>query len=79
MSAINKFGSMELCQDIMQFIIELPPQEESVQEDEDVSFTWDNSNKVVMVDEIDSEDDFDDDDDDDDEDDDHPNVIYTNK
>jgi GTP-binding protein len=79
MSAINKYGSMELCQDIMQFMLTLPPQEENVQDNEPMSFTWDSALVASKAQESIDNDDFNDEDDDDDEDDDHPNVVYVNE
>lgn len=73
MSAVHKMGSMEICQDIMQFLDELPPEEESHEEVDDASFKWDNSSEQAFEPLMD-DDDFDDDDDD--ENDDHPNVVY---
>ena len=71
-SAFHKMGSMEICQDIMQFLIDSPPvvEEDDAQE---TAFTWDNYRKADEA----APDAFDDDlDDDDDDDDDHPNVVY---
>jgi GTP-binding protein len=73
MSAINKMGSMELCQDIMNFLDELPI-EEAPEHVEDQDFKWD-IGKESTVEIVEDEDDFDDDD----EDDDHPNVVYVNE
>ncbi|MFW8590726.1 Obg family GTPase CgtA [Glaciecola sp. 2405UD65-10] len=70
-SAFHKMGSMEICQDIMQFLDELPPEE--IKEDEEIDFKWDEYKRNVEPEVLD-EDDFDDEDDD--EDDDHPNVVY---
>jgi GTP-binding protein len=72
MSAFHKLGCMELCQDIMQFLIELPPEVESPEDENDADFIWATSKESEFEDEG-SEDD---DDFDDDEDDDHPNVVY---
>jgi len=71
-SAFHKLGSMEICQDLMQFLDELPPEDTSAEEE--VDFKWDEYKKNVSPDEA-VDDDFDDFDDDD-EDDDHPNVFY---
>lgn len=71
-SAFHKMGSMEICQDIMQFLDELPAEETSAEEE--VDFKWDEYQKNVQPEEA-FDDDFDDEDDDD-EDDDHPNVFY---
>lgn len=71
MSAFHKLGSMELCQDIMQFLIEMPVEYDNTQDDDDVSFTWSTSTESEL-DDVEDDDDFDDDD----EDDDHPNVVY---
>lgn len=71
-SAFHKLGSMEICQDLMQFLDELPPEDTSAEEE--VDFKWDEYKKNVSPDET-VDDDFDDFDDDD-EDDDHPNVFY---
>ncbi len=73
-SAVNKLGSMELCQDIKQFIDSLPPEDYSTDEDEEIDFKWDSFQQSPAISDADS-DDFDDEDDDD-EDDDHPNVVY---
>lgn len=72
MSAYHKLGSMEVCQEIMQFLDELPPEEETLKEVQDKDFIWDNSNESESE-HIEEADDLDDDDDDDD---DHPNVVY---
>jgi GTP-binding protein len=73
MSAVHKMGSTEICQDIMQFLDELPPEEEGHEEIDDESFKWDNSSEQAFEPLMD---DSDLDDDDDDENDDHPNVVY---
>lgn len=69
-SAFNKLGSAEICQDIMQFIEDLPP-EINEQDPEEMDFTWETAKPNTMDHEH-----LDDDDWDDDEDDDHPNVVY---
>lgn len=74
MSAFHKLGSMEICQDIMQFLDDLPPQEQLDEEDEEVGFKWDTYHEHARNEVQGSHDDTDDEDDD--EDDDHPNVIY---
>ena len=70
-SAVNKLGSMELCQDIMQFILDLPPTQDDIP-DEDIVFTWDSA-KVADAARENEDEDYDDEDDDED---DHPNVVY---
>lgn len=70
-SAFHKLGSTEICQDIMQFIEEHPPEAETQDDKEEVGFKWDMNHQGVIAD--DADDDFDEDDD---EDDDHPNVVY---
>ena len=70
-SAYHKLGSMEICQDIMQFLESLPPEEISEDDEEEVSFKWSSYHEEKVLDELDE-----DDEDDDDEDDDHPNVVY---
>jgi GTP-binding protein len=67
-SAYHKLGATEICQDIMQFIEDNPPENDAVV-DEEVSFKWATHHDETVLD--DAEDDFDDD-----EDDDHPNVVY---
>jgi GTP-binding protein len=74
-SAFNKMGVMEICQDLMDFIDSMPAQSFE-QAEEEVEFSWDNYHKEAIANALLSEDD---DDDDDDEEDDHPNVIYTNE
>lgn len=74
MSAFHKLGSMEICQDIMQFLDDLPPQEQLDEEDEEVGFKWDTYHEHAQNEVQGSNDDPDDEDDDDDDD--HPNVIY---
>ncbi len=71
MSAFHKLGSMEICQDIMHFLDNLPPEEVSEEEDEEVGFKWDNYHESARNEAEESKDESDDD-----EDDDHPNVIY---
>ena len=70
MSAVHKLGSMELCQDIMKFLDELPPEDDILPENDD--FRWETEQEPEPENVI--EDDFDDLDDD--EDDDHPNIVY---
>ena len=71
-SAFNKMGTEELCQDLMSFIDSLPAEEESTEEEESVEFKWDTYHQDAMS-EVDDDDDWDDDDDDYwDE-----NVVYT--
>lgn len=70
MSAVHKLGSMELCQDIMKFLDELPPEDDILPENDD--FKWETEQEPEPENVI--EDDFDDLDDD--EDDDHPNIVY---
>ncbi|MBT1450234.1 Obg family GTPase CgtA [Glaciecola sp. XM2] len=73
-SAFHKLGVMEICQDIMEFIDELGPQD-LTETDEEIDFSWDKPQKAKFIQA--AEDEYDDEDDD--EDDDHPNVIYTNE
>lgn len=75
MSAFHKLGSMEICQDIMKFIEDLPPESvDEIEEEDDVGFKWDTYHEQAKseAEEISN----DEDDDDEDEDDDHPNVVY---
>ncbi|MGB3726376.1 MAG: Obg family GTPase CgtA [Glaciecola sp.] len=72
-SAFHKLGSSEICQDIMQYLDELPP--EAIDEEDEVSFQWDEYQSNTTGDSDDVNTDADDDDFDD-EDDDHPNVVY---
>lgn len=72
-SAFQRQGTMEICQDIMIFLESLPP-EQAPEIDEEQTFKWDNTSKRNA-----SKAAADEDLDDDDEDDDHPNVIYTNE
>ncbi len=75
MSAFHKLGSMEICQDIMKFIKDLPPESvDEIEEEDDVGFKWDTYHEQAKseTEEISN----DEDDDDEDEDDDHPNVVY---
>jgi len=71
-SAFNKMGTEQLCQELMTFIDTLPVESEEEQEQEKVEFKWDNYHQEALSDEDD--DDWDDDDDDDYWDD---NVVYT--
>ncbi len=69
-SAFNKHGTMEICQDIMDFLDALPPEEERENEEPEQGFIWDtHHNSQVPEDDDESDDDWD-------EDDDHPNVVY---
>jgi GTP-binding protein len=74
-SAFQKMGVTDICQDVMNFLESLPPEEISDSEDEEQAFQWDTAKPRFQQQEY--EDDLDDEDDD--EDDDHPNVIYTNE
>lgn len=73
-SAFNKMGVMEICQDLMDYIDSIPPESFEQTEDE-VEFSWDNYHKQAIANAIKQADD----DEDDDDEDDHPNVIYTNE
>jgi GTP-binding protein len=73
-SAFNKMGVMEICQDLMDYIDSIPP-ESFEQGEEEVEFSWDNYHKQAIANAAISTDDEDDDNDEDD----HPNVIYTNE
>jgi len=74
MSAVNKLGSMEICQEIMKFLDELPPEEINDDDNDEVDFKWDTvKTEAPDSDSVKEDDDIDDDDD---EDDDHPNVVY---
>ncbi|GLR72546.1 Obg family GTPase CgtA [Agaribacter marinus] len=77
MSAFHKIGSREICQDLMEFIDNLPPEDAADIDDDDVGFTWDNSHKNAS--QGPEPDGLNDEDDDDDDWDDHPNVVYTNE
>ncbi len=77
MSAFHKIGSREICQDLMEFINNLPPEDAADIDDDDVGFTWDNSHKKAS--QGPEPDGLNDEDDDDDDWDDHPNVVYTNE
>jgi GTP-binding protein len=74
-SAFNKMGVMEICQDLMDYIDSMPAQSFE-QAEEEVEFSWDNYHKQAIANALMSEDN---DDDEDDDEDDHPNVIYTNE
>jgi GTP-binding protein len=73
-SAFNKMGVMEICQDLMDYIDSIPPESFEPGEEE-VEFSWDNYHKQAIANAAMPADDEDDDDDEDD----HPNVIYTNE
>jgi GTP-binding protein len=77
-SAVQKMGSMELCQDLMTFLESLPA-EVVVEQDEEVGFKWDSARKTAYSNAASQSEIRDDDDDEEDDDDDHPNVIYTNE
>jgi len=62
-SGANRTGTDELCQGVMKFIEELPPEVEETPEEKSVEFKWDNYHEEAM----DSGDDLDDDDWDEDE------------
>jgi len=63
-SAFNRTGTDELCQGVMTFIEELPPEEEETPEEKSVEFKWDSYHEEAMDD---SGDELDDDDWDEDE------------
>ena len=72
-SAFNKMGTDELCAELMNFIEELPAEEEESVEEKAVEFKWDTYHEEAIADAEDDDDDWDDDDDDYwDE-----NVVYT--
>lgn len=71
-SAFRKLGTTEICQDIMNFLDSLPPEDFMAVDADEQDFTWDAPAKNVFATDVGEEDDFGDD-----EDDDHPNVIYT--
>ncbi|WP_371195643.1 Obg family GTPase CgtA [Glaciecola sp. SC05] len=75
-SAFQKMGTSEICQDIMTFLESLPPEDFAAADDDDMAFKWDTPPKKPFA-QAPSDEDFDDDDDD--EEDDHPNVVYTNE
>ncbi|MFC3123306.1 Obg family GTPase CgtA [Agaribacter flavus] len=74
MSAFHKMGSQEICQELMEYLDSLPPDEEMASSAEETGFKWDDYHNDVV-----SEHTSDSDDDDDDDWDDHPNVVYTNE
>jgi GTP-binding protein len=77
-SAFQKLNVDVLCQDIMEFIDSLPPEEEMFNKDEEMTFTW-NTNREEAVSEVqndDSDADADLDDEDWDDDDYDVEVIY---
>jgi len=47
-SAFNKMGTDELCQGVMTFIEQLPPEEEESPEEKSVQFKWDNYHDEAM-------------------------------
>ncbi|MFC4700546.1 Obg family GTPase CgtA [Glaciecola siphonariae] len=74
-SAFQKMGVMEICQDLMDYIENMAPEELDNETHDDTAFQWETAKpKYQQASELDDELD-----DDDDEDDDHPNVIYTNE
>ncbi|WP_341502966.1 Obg family GTPase CgtA [Gallaecimonas sp. GXIMD4217] len=73
-SAFNKQGTDELCNELMQFLDSLPKEEEAQQEEaKEVSFKWDDYHQEQLAEEHDDDDDDDWDDDDDDHD---VEIIY---
>ncbi len=63
-SAFNRTGTNELCQGVMQFIEELPPEVEETPEEKSVEFKWDSYHQEAideLTDDLD-DDDFDEDD-----------------
>jgi GTP-binding protein len=64
-SAFQKQGTQEVCQDLMDFIESLPPEDESSADDEDseVKFKWDDYHNEQLNQADDLDDDLDDDDD----------------
>ena len=74
-SAVQKMGVTDICQDVMTFLESLPAEDFNNSEEDDDAFVWETPKprfQHAQSDEL-----FDEDDDEDDEDDDHPNVIYT--
>jgi len=69
-SAFQKFGTQEICQDLMEFLEQLPPEQAS--EDEEQVFDWGESASSSTNEHSDADPKQDDDDEDD-----HPNVVYT--
>jgi GTP-binding protein len=73
-SAVQKMGVTDICQDVMTFLESLPAEDFNNSEEDDDAFVWETPKprfQHAQSDEL-----FDEDDEDD-EDDDHPNVIYT--
>jgi len=60
-SAVNKLGTPELCQKVMTFIEQLPPEEEEVIDGKTVEFKWDSYHEDAMANDG-LDDDLDDDD-----------------
>jgi GTP-binding protein len=69
-SAFQKLNVDLLCQDIMEFIDSLPPEEEMFNKEEEPAFKWDTYHEQVIAEhqnDDESDDDYDDDDWDDDD------------
>ena len=56
-SAFNKMGTESLCQGVMAFIDQLPPEEEETPEEKSVEFKWDSYHEEAMEDYDDLDDD----------------------
>ena len=66
-SAFQKLNVDTLCQDVMEFIEQLPPEEQKPVQSEDQEFTWDTYHEKVIAEHQHDDDDLDDDDWDDDD------------
>ncbi|WP_435236572.1 Obg family GTPase CgtA [Psychromonas sp. PT13] len=74
-AAISKTGTQEVCQNVVDYLEDLPPEFTAEEQREQVEFQWDDYHESAMDDVNENYDDLDDEDDDD-EWDDHPNVVY---
>jgi len=73
-AAISKTGTQEVCQNVVDYLEDLPVEFTPEEQREQVEFQWDDYHESAMDDVNEDYDDLDDEDDD--EWDDHPNVVY---
>ncbi len=74
-AAISKTGTQDVCQNVVDYLEELPQEFTAEEQREQVEFQWDDYHESAMDDVNENYVDTDDDDDDDDWDD-HPNTVY---
>jgi len=73
-AAISKTGTQEVCQNVVDYLEDLPAEFTAEEQREQVEFQWDDYHESAMDDANENYDDADDEDDD--EWDDHPNIVY---